>query len=30
MSQPWLVGCGSADITGEPWGVGMMGYGMRF
>lgn len=30
MSQPWLVGCGSADITGEPWGAGMMGYGMRF
>src|SRR4051794_34591942 len=27
---PWLVGCGRADITGEPWGVGMMGYGMRF
>lgn len=27
---PWLVGCGSADITGEPWRVGMMGYGMRF
>src|SRR3954453_1410297 len=26
----WLVGCGRADITGEPWGVGMMGYGMRF
>ena len=26
----WLVGCGIADITGEPWGVGMMGYGMRF
>ena len=26
----WLVGCGSADITGEPWGAGMMGYGMRF
>ena len=25
----WLVGCGSADITGEPWGAGMMGYGMR-
>ena len=27
---PWLVGCGSADVTGEPWGVGLMGYGMRF
>ena len=27
---PWLVGVGSADITGEPWGAGMMGYGMRF
>ena len=27
---PWLVGCGSADVTGEPWGAGMMGYGMRF
>lgn len=27
---PWLVGRGIADITGEPWGVGMMGYGMRF
>src|SRR5436853_3018971 len=27
---PSLVGCGRADITGEPWGVGMMGYGMRF
>src|SRR5436305_10979385 len=26
----WLVGRGIADITGEPWGVGMMGYGMRF
>jgi neutral ceramidase len=21
---------GIADITGEPWGIGMMGYGMRF
>jgi neutral ceramidase len=29
-NTPWLVGCGRADITGEPWGVGMMGYGMRF
>ena len=28
--SPWLVGCASADITGEPWGVGLMGYGMRF
>lgn len=28
--EPWLVGVGSADITGEPWGAGMMGYGMRF
>ncbi|MFN2522600.1 MAG: neutral/alkaline non-lysosomal ceramidase N-terminal domain-containing protein [Mycobacteriales bacterium] len=27
---PWLLGCGSADVTGEPWGAGMMGYGMRF
>jgi neutral ceramidase len=27
---PWLVGCGRADVTGEPWRVGMMGYGMRF
>jgi neutral ceramidase len=27
---PWLVGCGSDDVTGEPWGVGLMGYGMRF
>ncbi len=27
---PWLVGCGNADVTGEPWGAGMMGYGMRF
>lgn len=24
----WLIGRGIADITGEPWGVGMMGYGM--
>ncbi|TQK69945.1 neutral/alkaline ceramidase [Nocardioides sp. SLBN-35] len=24
----WLVGRGIADVTGEPWGVGMMGYGM--
>jgi neutral ceramidase len=27
---PWLAGCGVADITGEPWRVGLMGYGMRF
>jgi neutral ceramidase len=27
---PWLVGAGSADVTGEPWNVGLMGYGMRF
>jgi neutral ceramidase len=26
----WSIGRGIADITGEPWGVGMMGYGMRF
>jgi neutral ceramidase len=26
----WLVGRGIADITGEPWDIGMMGYGMRF
>src|SRR3954454_21715893 len=26
----WLVGCGRADITGEPWGVGRMGKRMRF
>jgi len=26
----WLVGAGTADITGDPWNVGMMGYGMRF
>ncbi len=30
MTEPWLVGAGSADITGEPWGNGMLGYGMRF
>ncbi len=23
-----MVGRGIADVTGEPWGVGMMGYGM--
>lgn len=28
MSDGWLVGRGVADVTGEPWGVGMMGYGM--
>src|SRR5947199_8326128 len=28
--EQWLVGAGAADITGDPWGVGMMGYGMRF
>ncbi|MFT4187136.1 MAG: neutral/alkaline non-lysosomal ceramidase N-terminal domain-containing protein [Aeromicrobium sp.] len=28
MSQSWAVGRGLTDITGEPWGVGMMGYGM--
>jgi neutral ceramidase len=28
--SPWLVGCGIADVTGEPWRVGLMGYGMRF
>jgi neutral ceramidase len=27
---PWLVGVGVADVTGEPWNVGLMGYGMRF
>src|SRR3954454_11097456 len=27
---PWLFRRGRGDITGEPWGVGMMGYGMRF
>ena len=30
QDTPWLVGCGRADVTGEPWGVGLMGYGMRF
>lgn len=24
----WQVGCARVDITGEPWGVGMMGYGV--
>ncbi|MFF2083427.1 neutral/alkaline non-lysosomal ceramidase N-terminal domain-containing protein [Nocardia sp. NPDC058176] len=28
MGNQWLVGRGIADVTGEPWGVGMMGYGM--
>jgi neutral ceramidase len=28
MTETWNVGRGVADITGEPWGVGMMGYGM--
>lgn len=27
-ADPYLVGRGKADITGEPAGVGMMGYGM--
>jgi neutral ceramidase len=27
---PWLAGCGIGDVTGEPWQVGLMGYGMRF
>ncbi|HET6908434.1 MAG TPA: neutral/alkaline non-lysosomal ceramidase N-terminal domain-containing protein [Mycobacteriales bacterium] len=26
----WLIGVGRADVTGDPWNVGMMGYGMRF
>jgi neutral ceramidase len=26
----WLAGVGIADVTGEPWDVGLMGYGMRF
>lgn len=30
MDEPWLVGCGSADVTGEPWDAGMLGYGMRW
>src|SRR5881397_446202 len=30
VDTPWLVGCGRADVSGEPWRVGMMGYGMRF
>lgn len=24
----WRVGSARVDVTGEPWGVGMMGYGM--
>ncbi|GAA1483081.1 neutral/alkaline non-lysosomal ceramidase N-terminal domain-containing protein [Gordonia sinesedis] len=28
MIEQWSIGRGIADITGEPWGVGMMGYGM--
>ncbi len=28
MSHAWQVGRARTDITGEPWGVGMMGYGM--
>lgn len=32
MTEPrgvrWSVGRGIADVTGEPWGVGMMGYGL--
>ncbi|MFC7505975.1 neutral/alkaline non-lysosomal ceramidase N-terminal domain-containing protein, partial [Nocardioides sp. GCM10030258] len=28
MGNGWLVGRGIADVTGEPWGVAMMGYGM--
>ncbi|MCX6402087.1 MAG: neutral/alkaline non-lysosomal ceramidase N-terminal domain-containing protein [Propionibacteriales bacterium] len=28
MGNGWLIGRGIADVTGEPWGVGMMGYGM--
>src|SRR3954447_4619630 len=30
LDTGWLVGWGRAGITREPWGVGMMGYGMRF
>ena len=30
MSGPWHVGCGSADVTGELWDAGMLGYGMRW
>ena len=28
-AEPWLVGVGCADVTGEPWGAGMMGDGMH-
>ncbi|GAA3970276.1 neutral/alkaline non-lysosomal ceramidase N-terminal domain-containing protein [Gordonia caeni] len=28
MNDEWRLGRGIADVTGEPWGVGMMGYGM--
>jgi neutral ceramidase len=28
--EAWLAGVGIADVTGEPWDVGLMGYGMRF
>ncbi len=28
METGWQVGRGVADVTGEPWGVAMMGYGM--
>lgn len=24
----WHVGCARVDVTGEPWGAGMMGYGV--
>lgn len=30
LANELQVGRGIADITGEPWGVGMMGYGMPF
>ena len=30
MAGPWSVGCGSADVTGELWDAGMLGYGMRW
>jgi neutral ceramidase len=26
----WHVGCGSADVTGELWDAGLLGYGMRW
>lgn len=28
VTSTWMIGRGIADVTGEPWGVGMMGYGM--